>query len=110
MPRPTTRRKKPAKSTPSIEPPEFKRRAAGSRTLGVIVLMLVALCACDVGRRPDAIPECAAYAASAQVCLGSRVTARLRASFAKVPEDAASQAAMKARCIDGNARLRLSCR
>jgi len=80
------------------------------KVLGALLVGFLALCACDVRRRGDLLPECAAYASSAQLCLGARVSERLRASFAKTPSDETSQKALSAQCIRESTKLAQSCR
>jgi hypothetical protein len=72
--------------------------ARTKKVLGALLVGFLALCACDVRHRGDLLPECAAYASSAQLCLGARVSERLRASFAKTPTDETSQKALSAQC------------
>jgi hypothetical protein len=86
-------------------------RSARMRRIGYAGIILAALCACDVGRSgPEPIAECATYAASAELCLGARISKRLRASFAKPPADEAGRAALRTQCVERNAMLRQSCR
>jgi hypothetical protein len=87
------------------------RPSAGARQIGLTVVILAALIACDSGRNGvEPIAECTAYAASAELCFGGRVATRLRASFAKPPADEASRSALRTQCAEGNATIRRSCR
>lgn len=87
------------------------RLSAGARGAGYVVIMLAALCACDVRRNgAEPIAECTTYAASAELCFGPRVSKQLRATFAKPPADEAGRAALRTQCIERNAVIRRSCR
>lgn len=82
-----------------------------ARTIAIPLLLLIVLCACEAGSRgSEPMPECSAYAASAQLCFGPRVAERLRASFAKAPEGAAARAALRTQCTERSETLRRSCR
>lgn len=87
------------------------RRRLDRRLLGLGLVVLVALCACDV-RRSDTEPiaECMDYATQAKACLGDRLATRLRATFAKPPSDPASRTAARDQCIESATRLRRTCR
>lgn len=82
-----------------------------ARRISWLILVLIAVCACDT-RRSDAEPisECMEYARAAQPCFGERAADRLRASFAIPPRDEAERAALRKRCVVQRDRVRRVCR
>lgn len=92
-----------------------KRREAPyvvARRITWLIIVLIALCACDTKKRADAEPiaACMEYAKAAQPCFGERAADRLRASFAIPPREEAQRAALRDRCVAQRDRVRRVCR
>lgn len=95
----------------SVAASRTARRRLDRRLLGLAVVTLAALCACDVRRsETEPIAECIHYAERAQACLGDRLATRLRATFAKPPEAAEARAALREQCLASETQLRRTCR
>ncbi len=79
------------------------------RAAALALLVITAICACDVHRN-EPIAECLAYAAKVRACFGDRIGVRLTEMYSTPPSDDAARDALRAKCTAGRAQIARTCK
>lgn len=103
----TMRRRTRVRAQAVVKPTTSHARAL--RAGGLALLVIAALCACDV-RRDEPVAECIAYAARARKCFGDRVGAHLSQLYSTPPSNRAARDELSAKCSAGRARIARTCK